>query len=124
MYVFAFSTFPDNPTLDSATPLSCAGIIVYSPMRYFQMIDPGKSFGVAGLGGLGHMAVKFGKDFGLKVTIISMSTTKEKEAREALEADHFLISKDQKQMQVCIHYYQSFVITSQLYFTKLKVKYQ
>lgn len=90
---------PDNLPFDAAAPLLCAGITVYSPMKYFQMTEPGKSFGVAGLGGLGHMAVKFGKAFGLKVTVISTSPTKEKEAREALGADHFLISKDQKQMQ-------------------------
>jgi len=45
------------------------------------------------------MAVKFGKAFGLKVTVISTSPKKEKEAREYLGADHFLISKDEKQMQ-------------------------
>jgi len=55
-------------------------------MQYFQMTEPGKSLGVVGLGGLGHMAVKFGKAFGLKVTVISTSPKKEKEAREYLGA--------------------------------------
>lgn len=90
---------PENLPLDAAAPLLCAGITVYSPMKYFQMTEPGKSLGVVGLGGLGHMAVKFGKAFGLKVTVISTSPSKEKEAREVLGADHFVISKDEKQMQ-------------------------
>ena len=67
-------------------------------MKYLQMTEPGKSLGVVGLGGLGHMAVKLGKAFGLQVTVISTSPKKEKEAREDLGADHFIISKDEKQM--------------------------
>ncbi|KAH9317670.1 hypothetical protein KI387_019439 [Taxus chinensis] len=54
---------------------------------------------VVGLGGIGHMAVKFGKAFGLHVTVISTSPKKEKEAKEILGADHFLISKDENQMK-------------------------
>eukprot|EP01018_Ginkgo_biloba_P015602 Gb_09488 [translate_table: standard] len=90
---------PENLPFDAAAPLLCAGITVYSPLKYFRMTEPGKSLGVVGLGGLGHMAVKFGKAFGLEVTVISTSPSKEKEAREVLGADHFLISKDEKQMQ-------------------------
>jgi len=71
------------------------GITVYNPMKYLQMTDPGKILGVVGLGGLGHMVVKLGKAFGLQVTVISRSPKKEKEAREVLGADHFIISKDQ-----------------------------
>ncbi len=90
---------PENLPFDAAAPLLCAGITVYSPMKHFEMTEPGRSLGVVGLGGLGHMAVQFGKAFGLKVTVISTSPKKEKEAREVLGADHFLVSKDQKQMQ-------------------------
>lgn len=43
-----------------------SGITVYSPMKYYGMTEPGKHLGVAGLGGLGHVAIKFGKAFGLK----------------------------------------------------------
>jgi len=64
-----------------------------------EMTDPGRSLGVLGIGGFGHMAVKFGKAFGLRVTVINTSPKKEKAAREDLGADHFLINKDQKQMQ-------------------------
>jgi cinnamyl-alcohol dehydrogenase len=52
-----------------------------------------------GLGGLGHVAVKFAKAFGLRVTVISTSPAKEREAKERLGADHFVVSTDQKQMQ-------------------------
>nr|ABK21490.1 unknown [Picea sitchensis] len=90
---------PETLPFDAEAPLLCAGITVYSPMKYLQMTEPGKSLGVVGLGGLGHMAVKLGKAFGLRVTVISTSPKKEKEAREVLGADHFIISKDQKQMQ-------------------------
>eukprot|EP01018_Ginkgo_biloba_P015603 Gb_09487 [translate_table: standard] len=90
---------PKNLPFDATAPLLCAGITVYSPLKHFRMTEPGKRLGVVGLGGLGHMAVKFGKAFGLEVTVISMSPNKEKEARQVLGADHFLISKDEKQMQ-------------------------
>ncbi|KAF9601431.1 hypothetical protein IFM89_020187, partial [Coptis chinensis] len=62
---------PDNYPLASAAPLLCAGITVYAPMMRHKMNQPGKSLGVIGLGGLGHMAVKFGKAFGLHVTVLS-----------------------------------------------------
>nr|GMD53572.1 probable mannitol dehydrogenase [Ipomoea batatas] len=48
--------FPDNLPSDAGAPLLCAGITVYSPMKYYGMIEPGKHLGVAGLGGLGHVA--------------------------------------------------------------------
>ncbi len=91
---------PTNLPLDAAAPLLCAGITVYSPMKHFQMDVAGKHFGVVGLGGLGHMAVKFGKAFGMTVTVFSTSPSKEKEARELLGADQFIVSKDPEQMKV------------------------
>ncbi|XP_002963866.2 probable mannitol dehydrogenase [Selaginella moellendorffii] len=89
---------PAKLPLDTAAPLLCAGITVYSPMKHFGMAEAGRSFGVVGLGGLGHMAVKFGKAFGMKVTVISTSPKKEKEARELLGVDDFLVSTDKEQM--------------------------
>ncbi len=91
---------PENLPLDAAAPLLCAGITVYSPMRYFGMDMKGTNFGLVGLGGLGHMAVKFAKAFGMKVTVFSTSPHKEKEARELLGADEFIISKDLDRMKV------------------------
>lgn len=92
--------FPDNLPSDSGAPLLCAGITVYSPMKYYGMNEPGKHLGVAGLGGLGHVAVKIGKAFGLKVTVISSSPHKESEAVERLGADFFLVTSDPAKMKV------------------------
>ncbi|KAI3847440.1 hypothetical protein MKW98_032766 [Papaver atlanticum] len=94
--------FPDNLPLDAGAPLLCAGITVYSPMKYYGLSEPGKHLGIVGLGGLGHVAVKFAKAFGLKVTVISTSADKEKEAIEHLGADLFLVSREHDQMQAAM----------------------
>lgn len=94
--------FPENMPLDKGAPLLCAGITVYSPMKEHGLDVPGKHLGVVGLGGLGHVAVKFGKAFGMKVTVISTSPKKEKEAIERLGADAFLVSSNAGQMQVSL----------------------
>ena len=91
---------PDNLPLDAGAPLLCAGITVYSPLRFYGLDKPGMHVGVVGLGGLGHVAVKFAKAMGVKVTVISTSPNKKKEALEHLGADSFLVSKDQDQVQV------------------------
>lgn len=65
-----------------------------------KMNQPGKSLGVIGLGGLGHLAVKFGKAFGLNVTVFSTSTSKKEESLTLLGADNFVVSSDQEQMKV------------------------
>ncbi|KAJ6754727.1 CINNAMYL ALCOHOL DEHYDROGENASE 2-RELATED [Salix purpurea] len=72
---------------------------VYSPMKYYGMTEPGKHLGIVGLGGLGHVAVKIGKAFGLKVTVISSSSRKEREALDRLGADSFLVSNDPAKMK-------------------------
>jgi cinnamyl-alcohol dehydrogenase len=69
-------------------------------VRHKMNQQPGKSLGVIGLGGLGHMAVKFGKAFGLNVTILSTSISKKEEALSLLGADRFVVSSDQEQMKV------------------------
>ncbi|KAI3886752.1 hypothetical protein MKX03_029808 [Papaver bracteatum] len=89
---------PDNMPLDASAPLLCVGITVYSPMKYFGLCEPGTHLGVVGLGGLGHVAVKFAKAFGMKVTVISTSPDKEKEAIEHLGADAFVNSRNQEQL--------------------------
>uniref|UniRef100_A0ACD5XL32 Uncharacterized protein n=1 Tax=Avena sativa TaxID=4498 RepID=A0ACD5XL32_AVESA len=93
---------PDGLPLDGAAPLLCAGVTVYSPMMRFGLNAPGKHLGVVGLGGLGHVAVKFGKAFGMKVTVISTSPGKREEALERLGADEFLVSRDPEQMQKAV----------------------
>ncbi|GER26210.1 alcohol dehydrogenase [Striga asiatica] len=90
--------WPENLPLDKGAPLLCAGITTYSPLKYFGLDKPGMAIGVAGLGGLGHVAVKFAKAFGAKVTVISTSESKKNEALEHLGADKFLVSRDPEQM--------------------------
>ncbi|CAJ2647322.1 unnamed protein product [Trifolium pratense] len=94
-----FIRIPDNLPLDVAGPLLCAGVTVYSPLKYFGLDKPRLHIGVVGLGGLGHMAVKFAKAFGAHVTVISTSPNKEAEALDHLGADSFIISRDPNQMQ-------------------------
>nr|GMC56833.1 8-hydroxygeraniol dehydrogenase-like [Ipomoea batatas] len=94
--------WPENLPMEAA-PLLCAGITTYSPLRYFGLDKPGMHIGVVGLGGLGHMAVKFAKAFGTKVTVISTSASKKEEAIQRLGADSFLISRDPEQMQAAMN---------------------
>ena len=67
-------------------------------MRYYGLDKPGLHIGVVGLGGLGHVAVKFAKALELNVTVISTSPYKKKEALENLGADSFLVSRDEDQV--------------------------
>ncbi|CAH1416381.1 unnamed protein product [Lactuca virosa] len=92
-------TWPKDYPLDGGAPLLCAGITVYSPIRYYGLDKPGMHVGVVGLGGLGHVAVKFLKALGVKVTVISTSPKKKEEAINTFGADSFLVSRDQAQMQ-------------------------
>ncbi|GFP86974.1 geraniol dehydrogenase 1 [Phtheirospermum japonicum] len=62
--------WPDNFPMDRGAPLVCAGITTYSPLRYYGLDKPGLHVGVAGLGGLGHVAVKFLKAFGAKGKLV------------------------------------------------------
>ncbi|KAA8531461.1 hypothetical protein F0562_006186 [Nyssa sinensis] len=94
--------WPDNLPLDAGAPLLCAGITTYSPLIYFELNKPGLHLGVVGLGGLGHIAVKLAKAFGAKVTVISTSPSKGKEAIENLGADAFLVSRDPDQMKAAM----------------------
>ncbi|CAL5088423.1 unnamed protein product [Urochloa decumbens] len=90
---------PETLPPAAAAPLLCAGVTVYSPMVQYGLNSPGKHLGVVGLGGLGHMAVKFGKAFGMKVTVISSSPAKREEALGRLGADAFLVGRDAEQMK-------------------------
>eukprot|EP01026_Neomeris_dumetosa_P016630 TRINITY_DN1631_c0_g1_i3.p1 TRINITY_DN1631_c0_g1~~TRINITY_DN1631_c0_g1_i3.p1 ORF type:complete len:430 (-),score=68.59 TRINITY_DN1631_c0_g1_i3:379-1668(-) len=90
---------PKSLDLAAATPLLCAGITTYSPMRYFGLDKAGMKIGVMGLGGLGHMAVKFGKAFGCKVIVLSTTPSKKEEALNVLGADEFLVTKDEQAMK-------------------------
>ena len=82
--------------LKAVAPLLCAGITTYSPLR-FAGVTKGTKVGVMGLGGLGHMAVKFAVSFGAEVTVLSTSPHKEKDAN-ALGAK-FALSTDKEVMR-------------------------
>ncbi|KAJ7551812.1 hypothetical protein O6H91_06G031600 [Diphasiastrum complanatum] len=90
---------PEKLPLHFAAPLLCAGITVYSPMKRHGMDTPGKHLGVIGLGGLGHMAVKFGKAFGLKVSVLSTSPGKREEALTVLGADNFIVTSNEAELK-------------------------
>jgi alcohol dehydrogenase (NADP+) len=88
---------PDGVDPKSAAPLLCAGITTWSPLRHWK-IGKGHKVAVVGLGGLGHMGLKFAKAMGADVTLFTRSPDKEEEARR-LGADHVVLSTDPKQMQ-------------------------
>jgi uncharacterized zinc-type alcohol dehydrogenase-like protein len=88
---------PSSLNLAAVAPLLCAGITLYSPLKHWKA-GPGKKVAVMGLGGLGHMGVKFAHALGAEVTVLSHSPSKEAEARK-LGADHFIVTSDASQMQ-------------------------
>jgi alcohol dehydrogenase (NADP+) len=83
---------PANLDLKAVAPLLCAGITTYSPLRQWK-VGPGQRIGIIGLGGLGHMGVKFAKALGARVTMITTSPEKGKDALR-LGADEVLVSRD------------------------------
>ena len=87
-------TIPANLPLEGVAPLLCAGITLYSPIKHWN-VGPGKKVAVMGLGGLGHMGVKFAVAMGAEVTVLSRSPSKEKDAL-AMGAHHFVSTKDEK----------------------------
>ena len=88
---------PANLELAAAAPLLCAGITTYSPMRHWG-VTKGKKVGVVGLGGLGHMAVKFAHAFGAHTVVFTTSPGKKEDALR-LGADEVVISKNAVEMQ-------------------------
>ena len=83
---------PANLDLTGVAPLMCAGITLYSPLKNWKA-GPGKKVGVIGLGGLGHMGVKFAVALGADVTVFSHSPAKESDAK-SMGAHHFVSTKD------------------------------
>jgi uncharacterized zinc-type alcohol dehydrogenase-like protein len=88
---------PSNLNLAGAAPLLCAGITTYSPMRHWS-ITKGKKVGIVGLGGLGHMGVKFAHALGAHVVVFTTSPNKKEDALR-LGADEVVISKNADEMQ-------------------------
>jgi len=88
---------PSNLDLAGVAPLLCAGITTYSPLRHWG-VGEGKKVGVMGLGGLGHMGVKFARAFGAHVVVFTSSPAK-KEAALALGAHEVVLSTDRDEMK-------------------------
>ena len=87
---------PANLNLAAAAPLLCAGITTYSPLRHWK-VGPGQKVGIVGLGGLGHMGVKFARAFGAHVVLFTTSPGKTADAKR-LGAHEVVISNDAAQM--------------------------
>jgi uncharacterized zinc-type alcohol dehydrogenase-like protein len=88
---------PSNLDLAGAAPLLCAGITTYSPMRHWG-VTQGKKVGVVGLGGLGHMAVKFAHALGAHVVVFTTSPSKTDDALR-LGADEVVVSRKADEMK-------------------------
>ncbi|WP_234711037.1 NAD(P)-dependent alcohol dehydrogenase [Nostoc punctiforme] len=88
---------PSNLDLAGAAPLLCAGITTYSPMRHWGVTE-GKKVGLVGLGGLGHMGVKFAHAFGAHVVVFTTSPDKKEDALR-LGADEVVVSRNADEMQ-------------------------
>jgi uncharacterized zinc-type alcohol dehydrogenase-like protein len=90
-------SIPSNLGLSGAAPLLCAGITTYSPMRHWG-VTKGKKAGIVGLGGLGHMGVKFAHALGAHTVVFTTSPSKVEDALR-LGADEVVLSNDASQMQ-------------------------
>jgi uncharacterized zinc-type alcohol dehydrogenase-like protein len=88
---------PDNLEVAGAAPLLCAGITTYSPLRQAS-VTTGQKVGVVGLGGLGHMGVKFARAFGAQVVVFTTSPNKRDDAMR-LGAHEVVVSKNANEMQ-------------------------
>jgi uncharacterized zinc-type alcohol dehydrogenase-like protein len=87
---------PENLELAAVAPLLCAGITTYSPLRHWR-VGPGQKVGIVGLGGLGHMAVKFAKAFGAHVVVFTTSPGKIGDALR-LGAHEVVVSRNADEM--------------------------
>lgn len=83
---------PENLSLDTASPLLCAGITTYSPLKHWN-INPGKKVAIVGMGGLGHLALQFAHALGAEVTMLSRSLNKKEEAL-SLGAGYYFATND------------------------------
>jgi uncharacterized zinc-type alcohol dehydrogenase-like protein len=90
-------TVPANLDLAAVAPLLCAGITTYSPLRHWKT-GPGKKVGIVGLGGLGHMALKFAHSFGAHVVQFTTNLRKKEDALR-LGADEVVLSTDPEAMK-------------------------
>lgn len=87
----------DKLNLAATAPLLCAGITTWSPLRHWK-VSKGQKVGVVGLGGLGHMGVKFAASFGARVVLFTTSPGKAEDARR-LGAHEVVVSKNRDEMK-------------------------
>ncbi len=85
------SAFLIKLSLDAASPLLCAGITTYSPLKHWKA-GPGKKVAIVGMGGLGHVAIQFARALGAEVTVLSRSMNKKEEALAFGAKDYFATS--------------------------------
>jgi uncharacterized zinc-type alcohol dehydrogenase-like protein len=90
-------TVPTNLNLAAVAPLLCAGITTYSPLRHWK-VGPGMKVGIVGLGGLGHMALKFAHSFGAHTVQFTTNLRKREDALK-LGADEVVLSTDDDAMK-------------------------
>ncbi|MBZ9937578.1 NAD(P)-dependent alcohol dehydrogenase [Mesorhizobium sp. BR1-1-16] len=83
---------PENLDLAAVAPLLCAGITTYSPLRHWK-VGPGQTVGIVGLGGLGHMGVKFARAFGAHVVLFTTSESKRADG-ERLGAHEVVVTRE------------------------------
>lgn len=88
---------PKELDLSKAAPLLCAGITMYSPLKHWQA-GPGKKVGIIGLGGLGHMGVKYAKAMGAETWLITSSQSKVEDAKK-FGADGVIVSTDESELK-------------------------
>ncbi|RMP27795.1 Oxidoreductase, zinc-binding protein [Pseudomonas amygdali pv. lachrymans] len=88
---------PEKLDPAAAAPILCAGITTYSPLKHYG-VKAGDKVGILGMGGLGHMGIKFAKAMGAEVTLFTRSAAKAQEARRQ-GADHVIVSTDAEQMK-------------------------
>lgn len=90
-------TIPSNLDMAGVAPLLCAGITLYSPIKHFK-VGPGMKVAIMGLGGLGHMGVKFAAAMGAEVTVLSHSESKRSDALR-MGASDFVVIKDKDELK-------------------------
>lgn len=100
---------PDGLDSASAAPLLCAGITVYNPLRTY-INHPGMKVGIIGIGGLGHLAIKFARAMGAEVTTFSTSPDKQTQAKE-FGSHHFCNWNDEQQIQSVANHFELLLYT-------------
>ena len=93
----------DKLPLEGVAPLLCAGITTYSPLRHWK-VGKGHKIGILGLGGLGHIAVKFASSFGAEVTMLSSSPSKEADAKR-LGTHKFVLTSNKDSLNAVMGFF-------------------